>query len=353
MPWRRTAITVIATLTALVGLTGATTLAYAAPQVSYGPPKEGAKVVLAETSIDGPAIMTTYSPATVIAWAGTDQNHRLNLMTSSDGLHYANKVTLPDYSPWRPAIAFIDSGRGAPYGTIALAWTGSDKSHTLNLEFIKMPGYVVTQKITFWGETSFTAPALTTVNGDVNSDIYLSWTGTDAAHTLNVIHRTTNPVTQSKKILWGWSTISRPNLATDLSSGTTSPLLLSWTGTNNRICFATSADGSKWTEPSSSPLAAMSAWAPSTIGFYTTTQPNHWLTWTGSGPTSTHRIAVMYTQHFPSWSDSNAQSTLAELAISSPELTAEPGFNGAASSVLLAWTGTDSAHHLNVAQVTV
>lgn len=347
MSWRRAAITAIATFTALVALASATTFASAAgSQATYGAPKEGAKVTLADTSIDGPAIMATYSPATVIAWSGTDSLHHLNLMTSSDGLHYGNKITLPDYSPWRPAVAFIDSGRGAPYGTIALAWTGADARHSLNLEFISMPGYKVTQKITFWGETSFTAPAITTINGDINSDVYLSWAGTDRAHSLNVIHRTTNPVTQSKTTFWGWSSISRPNLMTDLS-GQSPSLLLSWTGTNNRIHYATAPFGAHWTEPTTSPLSMTTAWAPSMIGFSSTTQSTHWLAWTGSGSTSTHSVTVMNTSL--GWDDPDGKTMLSELAISSPALA----YNGASTSVLFAWTGVDPAHHLNVAVVGV
>lgn len=350
MSWRRLTITLIALSAAVVGLAGMTTLAGAQSRVTAGAPKLGAKVVLPDTSIDGPAIMMTYAPATVLAWTGTDSAHHINLMTSSDGLHYGHKITLPETSLWRPAIAFIDTGRGAPYGTIVLAWTGTDPNHTLNLELIKTPGYTVVQKIILRGEWSFTAPAIATVNGDVNSYIYLSWAGTDNAHTLNVIRRTTNPVTQSKKILWGLSSVSRPSLYTDLSSATR-PLLMSWTGVNNHIYFATSANGATWTQPGASPLAAQSAWAPSMVGFTTvsTTMPNHWVAWTGAGTTASHSIHVMYTRHFPNWSDAGAQGTIGEFAISSPALS----FDGGSKDVLLiAWTGVDPAHHLNVAVLT-
>lgn len=184
----RITITLIVVLVAVVSLTGMANLAYASPQATYGTPNEGTKLVLGDTSIDGPAIMRTYQPATVLAWTGTDTYHHLNVMTSSDGLHYGNKNILSDTSLWRPAVAFIDSGRGAPYGTIVLAWTGTDTNHTINVEFIRMPDFSIVSKTTLWGETSFTAPALATINGDINSDVYLSWSGTDPSHTLNVFH---------------------------------------------------------------------------------------------------------------------------------------------------------------------
>ncbi|HEX8731411.1 MAG TPA: hypothetical protein VF725_05065 [Ktedonobacterales bacterium] len=360
MSWRRVVLTLLTLLSAGVSLIGVTNVAQASPQApqasqaTYGAPKEGAKVILNETSIDGPAITPAY-PGDIIAWTGTDAQHHLNLMTSSDGLHYSNKHILPEMSLWRPAIAFIGSLRTVPFeGTLVLAWTGTDAHHTVNLEMISMPSFKVTQKITFWGETSFTAPAVGMLPGDVNSDIYLAWAGTDSAHTLNIIHRTTFDKTQDKKILWGWGSISRPNLYYDLSNDSKGGQLLSWTGFNNRLYFAYSAKNTSnqtyWTMASASPLSMKSAWAPSMIGFTTSTQPSHWLAWTGSGVTSTHALHVMYTQHYPSWSDTNSQATLDETAISGPALAIRS--TSGEPQMVIGWTGTDPYHHLNVAIVT-
>ena len=96
----------------------------------------------------------------------------------------ANKHILPETSLWRPGVAFDQAGRGAPYGQIAVAWTGTDSAHTLNVEYIATPDFTVTKKFTFWGETSFTAPSV----AFINDDLYLAWAGTDRAHTLNTLH---------------------------------------------------------------------------------------------------------------------------------------------------------------------
>ena len=353
MSWRRLFMTGIALLVAAISLVGMSHIAAAAPQATFGPPKEGTKVVLGDTSIDGPAIVTTNdAPATAIAWTGTDSAHHLNLMTSNDGLHYSNKHVLPETSLWRPALAFIDSARVGPYGTIVLAWTGTDTNHTLNVELIRMPDFTVISKTILWGETSFTAPAVATINGDVNSDIYLSWAGTDRAHTVNVMHLMPQSSSRDKHILWGWSSISRPNISRDHASDNKGPLILSWTGVNNRIYFAyASEDRSHWTMPSSSPLSQTTAWAPGMSGYFTDAMPTHWLAWTGTGTTSTHQLYVRYTQHYPSWSDANATAALPDYAISSPALAYNS--TGSAHQLLIAWTGTDSLHHLNVAVVTV
>lgn len=347
MRWRRF-IPVLAVLFAtLLSLVGVTKWARAAPAATYSVPKEGPKVTLVDNSIDGPAIIATYAPATALAWTGTDPAHHLNVLTSSDGLHYNHKLILPETSLWRPALAFIDSGRGAPYGTLVIAWTGTDVGHTLNVEFISLPSYTVTQKITYWGDTSFTAPALMTVNGDINSDVYLGWSGNDPGHSLNVIHYTTVDKTTAKVTLWGWTSISRPNLATDHSTSGMTPLLMSWLGSDNHLYFATSADGKTWNKQPR--MSQMSAWAPTMIGLYSTDTPTHWVTWTGSGSTSTRAINVMYTQHFPSWSDPGAAAVLPEAALAGPALA----YNGVTHQVLVAWTGLDAYHSLNVAVVYV
>lgn len=366
MSWHRI-VTTLVILLAAVGLGLGTNLASVsahtlqAPhssQATFGPPKQGTKVILGDTSIDGPAIAPMgQNPAYVLAWTGTDAAHHLNLMTSTDGLHYGNKHILPEMSLWRPAVSFIGSARGDPYGTIVLAWTGTDPGRTLNVEYISVPGFTVTKKITLWGENSFTAPAVATISGDINTDVYLSWAGTDASHTLNVLHLSTNSTAQDKHILWGWSSGSRPNLAVDPTSNDSSVLLLSWMGVNRHITFANGAytaehaNNVKWTMPSASPLSLQSAWAPSMIGVVSDSLPTHWLAWTGFGTTSTHSLNVAYTQHYPAWSDTNASVTLGEWAISSPELA----FNRtiSAQQLLIAWTGTDAAHHLNVAQIGV
>jgi hypothetical protein len=350
MFWRRILGAFIVAFAAVVSLAGMACVAQASPRTAFGPPTEGTKVILDDTSIDGPAIATTYAPATALAWVGTDANHHLNIMTSSDGLHYGNKHILPELSLWRPAIAFVDSGRGAPYGTIVLAWTGTDANHTLNVEFITTPDFTVTRKVTLWGETSFTAPALATINSDLYSDVYLSWAGNDSARTVNVMHLTTNSDATDKHTLWGWSSISRPNLSTNPSSSGNG-LILSWTGTNHRINFANSADGVSWSAPGASPLSVQTDWAPTIIGFNATALPDHWLAWAGNGTSPTGNVNVQYTQNYPNWGDANSSGSLNETAISSPALVYNG--DGTTRQVLIGWAGTDQDNHLNIAIISV
>jgi hypothetical protein len=282
------------------------------------------------------------TPKAILAWAGTDTAHRLNLLTSNDGLHYSNKHVLPETSLWRPGVAFDQGGRGAPYGQIAVAWTGTDSAHTLNVEYIAAPDLTVTKKLTFWGETSFTAPAV----AFINDDLYLAWAGTDRAHTLNTLHISRTLDVQEKHTFWGWTTISRPDISFDAA---TSKLLLAWTRTDNRIAFAQRSDAGEWTTPPSSPLAPFTSFAPSMLGLNASDTPNHWVAWHGQGEFTSRRIFVQYTTAFPSWQDTGMASVLGEWAISGPEL----GYVGVTRQVVVSWTGTDTQHHLNVAVVTV
>ncbi len=50
---------------------------------------EGPKVILDDTSVNAPGFYSNsqVSSKAVIAWTGTDPDHHLNVMTSSDGLH--------------------------------------------------------------------------------------------------------------------------------------------------------------------------------------------------------------------------------------------------------------------------
>src|SRR5262249_14655258 len=120
------------------------------------------KIGLPETSIDGPALSSVVGsfqgkPFTksVISWTGTDPAHRLNVETSADGLHFRNKRTLRETSPFRPDVTQIGAPAG---GNITVAWTGADPNHSLNVLF-DVYG-TRPKKLTFFGESSIAAPAV-------------------------------------------------------------------------------------------------------------------------------------------------------------------------------------------------
>ncbi|MGH2517652.1 MAG: hypothetical protein ACRDHP_18535, partial [Ktedonobacterales bacterium] len=201
------------------------------------PVREIAKQVLPETSIDGPAFSSlsdyvpspqTYPPgtfpATAIAWTGTDPDHSLNVIESGDGFNYSkNKVTLPENSATRPAVLLFDNttiGTLAP-NLVVLAWTGTDANHSLNVMF---DVYGARQMLTL-NENSFFSPALAYFKGQV----WLAWTGTDVNHSLNVMAMGSDGLTPGHKTILsgaGFSALSGPSVRADMRDNL---LLLTWT----------------------------------------------------------------------------------------------------------------------------
>lgn len=314
--------------------------AQAAPTTVFGPPRIVQKVTLPQTSIDGPALWTSASGdiRAEIAYTGTDPTHRLNVMTSADGVSYGNKRILSETSFVRPALARFGSGAT---DNIALAWTGTDPNHSLNV-LVGNPGFGYT-KLTL-KETSFTAPAVA-ING---AYVYLAWTGEDPGHSLNVarIVWRGGMYVDKKVTLWTLHSNSRPSLTYDPN---TSGFLLSWVASgSNRVSFATSSDGMSYTVAAASPLSELSYSGPSMAGFPVNNMPRYFLAWTGTDPQRS--LNAQYTESFPRWPDAAAtKTTFAEQALGGPAL----GYVGVYTRVLVAWTGVDPAHHLNVAVVSV
>lgn len=327
-----------AVVAGVASMTTAAPARAAAMPTTFGPPRETAKVILSDTSVDGPALWTSPSGTvrSVIAWTGTDSAHHLNVMYSRDGLRYADKRVLHETSAFRPAVVAVSADANP---TLIMAWVGTDANHSLNV-FSGIPGYGY-EKLTL-RDNSFTAPALA-INGGT---VYLVWAGTDANHSLNVL-----PIlwrgglaTGTKSILRQFSSVARPSVGFDPTS---KQLLMSWITASQRVNFATSADGVSWTVPSSSPLAEWSDVGPAMMGFDTNNMPRYFLAWRGID--AAHSVNVQYTESFPRWPLDDSKTALRERAFGGPAV----GFVGVYRQALLAWTGTDAAHHLNVAIIAV
>lgn len=286
------------------------------------------KVTLPDTSIDGPALDSAGNE-TVLAWTGTDTAHHLNVETSTDGLHYGHKLTLNETSPFRPAVTVTPVQAGF---VVALAWTGSDPNHSLNVLFDvygRNP-----KKLTLSNENSFTAPALL-----FGPSFLLAWTGTDANHSLNVLPLTVTAsaiVPGTKTILTRDSSDAGPHLRR--GSATVIDLLWSTRGTRQlRIAAATHTDA---LQPGTAVGREISAAAPDAfvLGPFLGLGSQEWIGWTGTDP-------VHHLNLFPfAGNPTPTKSILSDTAIGGPAVS----FNTALNENLLAWTGTDAAHHLNV-----
>ncbi len=329
-------------LVAIVPVAPATP-AKAAPQVVNPAPVEQSKVILGDTSIDAPALWTRdpKSPSvgltSVLAWTGTDAGHSLNMMKSGDGVTYGGKTTFAESSATRPAVA----AQGTPL-TIVLAWTGTNTNHSLNLLCqglacgVSGNGY---KKVTL-SDSSFASPAL----ARFGSGYLLTWAGNDANHSLNILRFSLTAsgsgfLLGAKTTLWQFGGIATPSLNQNLQNG---QLLLTWAARSpvGQLMFATSSDGVSWSAAQA--LSETSASSPAGFVATTASMPAYWMAWAGAGGS----LNVRFTQSFPQWPSSD-KAILGDTALGGPVL----GYIGDVGQMLLAWTGTDSAHHMNIATI--
>jgi hypothetical protein len=286
---------------------------------------ESAKVTLPETSIAGPGFNGGQ-----IAWAGTDAAHHLNVRVGSGGLAFPTKITLPETSPFAPAITVLPSEGNVVQ--FALAWTGIDVAHHLNVEFLSSSSgsTTVAGKMTL-PESSIGAPALI-----FDGVQWLAWTGTDANHSLNML-QLAGPQHGQKTVLQQFSSDAGPSLNVFGND----ELVLGWSvrGTQ-QLNVATSTDGVQFSSPLGSGLPQTSATAPQVVQPGEHSSSNGCIAWTGTD--AAHHLNVQCTTSFPKFPDpADSKTVLPERALGAP------GFTGDA----IAWTGTDAAHHLNVAQL--
>lgn len=336
-----------ALLLALVGMAPTSFAAPSAPSQASAPPTVhlAHKVTLGETGIDGPALSSVQDNfegihfLTAIAWTGTDALHHLNLLQSMDDpangvTHFKNKRTLGETSFVRPAVAQFGGG----LGNTALAWVGTDKAHTLNFVWDAYGPTVGKSKITLWGETSIGAPALV----QFENNLILAWAGTDANHSLNVLPF--NISTQkfgAKTVLRAFGSSAGPNLSVfKLTSGP--ELVLSWTTSAQALDYATSTDGVHFTPALAlGPAPEFSANASSVFYHQSDVGQRAFRAWTGVDPV--HHVNIQWTTSFPDWpTPVTSKYVLAETALGGPQLAFNDGY-------LIAWTGTNPAHSLNVA----
>lgn len=284
------------------------------------------KVILPETSIDGPALSSAGTES-VIAWTGTDTTHHLNVETSGNGLSFASKLTLDETSPFRPDVALASQG-----GAVAVAWTGSDDNHSLNVLY---DVYGRQKKLTLWNENSFTAPALL-----IGPGMYLAWAGTDPNHSLNILPLSVTDsglVAGAKTTLWSTSSNASPRLA----RGSATVLALTWASRSLQLQVAAATNPAAL-EPGAA-LDETSAFAPAVyvLGPATGVGNQQWIGWTGND--TDHHLNLTWTTAFPKFASPPAgKTTLSDTAMGGPALA----YNGANQ---IAWTGTDTTHHLNIA----
>src|SRR5579859_3636311 len=85
---------------------------------------------------------------------------------------------------------------------------------------------------------------------------------------------------------------------------------------------------------------------PLMASFVASNMPQTYLAWTGTD--TSHSLNLLYTTSYPSWPASGTKSILDDMAYGAPQMA----YIGGPQALMLAWAGTDAAHHLNVAMMT-
>ncbi len=358
-------------------------LAAAPAATAFGPPREVGKVTLAETSIDGPALWSGYRSGpqgtqwNVLAWTGTDATHRLTVMTSTDGIHYSDKRTLNETSFTHPAVTAVAVGGN---NKVVLAWTGNDAHHSLNILYDVYGASP--QKLTLWNENSFAAPGLQVLEESPRSQtpgkvyLVLAWAGTDANHSLNTLRfdlaaglaradKVTLPAQYNSEV--------GPELGTDPTgaqlTSEAAPLFMTWAYRTpvNRMDALVSFDGLHWytvteafhiafpNDPTVHPPVPRewSAATPSIQAFVLRQSSGAGApltVWAWTGIDAAHSVNVL--ADVLSINGSPQKATLTETALGGPAVGGNILY-GSNDEFVVAWTGTDAQHHLNIARIAV
>jgi hypothetical protein len=308
-------------------------------------PTEVSKVVLDEQSIDGPSLWSLPGDAapkgpdnavSLLGWTGTDPLHKLNLMLSPDGVTYGDKLTLDEESSFRPAVLVTHNGGANP---ILVAWTGTDPSHSLNVMY---DAYHAQTKLTL-AESSISAPALAWYQDQV----WIAWTGTDPNHTLNVMALGPHGLAPGQKTtLYAFTSNARPTLNADTRDHR---LLLTWSYTTALpwINVAESEDGADWETPLVAPPPQTSNVGPSIMSLnpQPSGMPIYYWAWTGTDPL--HSLNVTDTFTLNNWPD--PITTLDEQCFGGPSL----GYAGHLGHIIVAWTGINPGHNINIGVIAV
>ncbi|HET9110624.1 MAG TPA: hypothetical protein VFN78_07360 [Ktedonobacterales bacterium] len=336
-----------------VGTSGrahAASAAAAAATVTSAPIVQS-KITLSETSIDGPALWTNAplgepgaGAYSLIAWTGADAARHVNVMRfsmSGNTVSFTDKAILPETSIARPALTAQPSQIHPAYYFVA--WTGTNGAHSLN---VICDGCATNRvKLTLRNETSFAAPALAMFSGK----LMLAWAGDDANHSLNLLPISITDgrlVPGVKTTLRAFNSGSGPALVSQPNHPTGEWLLLTWQDrTSHRIRTALSTTGTTW---SAADQVTYTEWSRTTPDLFMYVSLDgvgqSYLGWTGTD--EVRSINLLYPAYPQTASTTSA--TLDEAALGGPAL----GYIGDGRLALM-WTGTDRLHHLNFAALSV
>jgi hypothetical protein len=176
-------------------------------------------VSLANKCLDRPALtIDERTRKFFLAWTALDRS--INVMSSDDGLVFAERTQLPGRSVFGPAITGVN-------GTPVVLWTDADTGKLKIMNALNAP--VSSFPSDEQAETSSAGPALAFLPEFVDKPHIVAWTGTNAERQLNVNAlgvKTTLPSDGSNAA----TSTSGPSIAFKTGPDGAGFLVMGWTG---------------------------------------------------------------------------------------------------------------------------
>jgi hypothetical protein len=276
-------------------------------------------VTVSTQRADSAPALIAYNGTIYVGWTGRNTAHNLNLMTyDQSSKTFGPAIVLTDTTlvGAGPSLAIFN-------GNLCVAWMGTD--HHLNIAFFK-PGDPthLANKVTL-SESSYQAPSIAVFNGR----LYLSWRGTDGH--LNIIS-SADASTFNTKVTYNIMVRTSPTLAAK------NYLFVAWedTSASSHIVFAQY-------NPSNPPVlnavVAVASTSELPVSLFPAGVPNPYLRVAWRTATDAHiRLAIFEGGQY----------------LHNPVYTAETTpYGPALYAPYVAWTGTNAAQSINIAQVNI
>lgn len=252
-------------------------------------------------------------------------------------LHIDHRLVLPQTSIDSPALSsVVGTFEGTSFNNSVIAWTGTDAAHHLNVETSKDGLHFSNQRILH--ETSPFRPDVTQIGEPAGGNITVAWTGSDANRSLNVLFDVYG--TSPKKLTLSHE---RSRFAPAIvQRGET--LFLAWTGTDaqQQLNILPITIGSSGLVPGQKAILGLL----SNAGPHLTLNQGAdvVLSWTDRAREISLAASSDGVQ-FPTASGIDDETSA--FASSTTSLPAGSVPNG-----WIGWTGTDPVHHLNLLSTT-
>jgi hypothetical protein len=190
----------------------------------------GSQVTLPDSSVSGlvsPAL-AVFKGRLYLAWTGG--LNELNIESSSDGVHFSNKVTLDLTSRVAPSLAVFD-------GRLTMCWAGLDG----RINLISTPDGTHFGNQVILNQSSNQAPSLAAYGGQ----LWIAWTGIDEFHHLNLISSSDGVHFPKAAFQTSQESLTAPAMTVEQSAtpGQPSCLVLAWMGTNNQLNYMYTTTG--------------------------------------------------------------------------------------------------------------